>query len=122
MAQQSRLEKEAFIKRPELEMMNTYQDDINEYSSEHKNAISDGDVKGKGVGGASYAYLTPDDTLPKTDHSRQTLRTDAGGGSVDIAQREYLQNINIYDKENAYGENSVDTSKNVADGQYVVIR
>lgn len=122
MAKQSRLEKEAFIKRPELEMMNTYQDDINEYSSEHKNAISDGDVKGKGVGSASYVYLTPDGTLPKTGHSRQTLRTDAGGGSVDIAQREYLQNINIYDKENQYGPNSVDTSKNVADGQYVVIK
>jgi hypothetical protein len=121
MAQQSRLEKEAFIKRPELEMMNTYQDDINEYSSEHKNAISDGDVKGKGVGGSAHPYLLPNPDEPKTSY-KPTLRTDDGGGALDIAQRETLENINIYSRENQYGPNFVDTSKNVADGQYVVIK
>ena len=121
MAQQSRLEKEAFIKRPELEMMNTYQDDINEYSSEHKNAISDGDVKGKGVGVAAHPYLLPNPEESKTNY-KPTLRTDDGGGALDIATRQTLENINIYSKENQYGPESVDTSKNVADGQYVVIR
>lgn len=121
MAKQSRLEKEAFIKRPELEMMNTYQDDINEYSSEHKNAISDGDVKGKGVGTTPNPYLLPDENGSKTSF-KPTLRTDAGGGALDIAQRDLLENINIYGPLNEYGTNSVDTSKNIADGQYVVIR
>ena len=121
MAKQSRLEKEGFIKRPELELMNTYQDDVNEYSSEHKNAKSDGDVKGKGVGVASNPYLLPDENGSKTSY-KPTLRTDDGGGAVDIAQRELLENINIYDPTNEYGTNSVDTSKNIADGQYVVIR
>ena len=48
--------------------------------------------------------------------------TNDGGGALDIAQRETLQNINIYSELNQYGPNSVDTSKNVADGQYVVIK
>ena len=116
---QSRLEKEAFIKRPELEMMNIYQDDVNEYSSEHKNAKSDGDVKGKGSGSASYPYLLPNADEPKTSY-KPTLKTDEGGGIVDITQREMLENVNIYNRENQYG--NVDTTKNVADGQYVVIR
>lgn len=121
MAKQSRLEKEGFIKRPELEMMNTYQDDVNEYSSEHKNAKSDGDVKGKGVGTATHPYLLPNELESKTSY-KPTIITNDGGGALDIAQRELLENINIYSKENQYGPQSVDTSKNVADGQYVVIR
>lgn len=120
MAKQSRLEKEAFIKRPELEMMNTYQE-TNEYSSEHKNAISDGDVKGKGVGGAAHPYLLPNENESKHTY-KPTIVTNDGGGALDIAQRETLQNINIYSELNQYGPNSVDTSKNVADGQYVVIK
>ena len=119
MAKQSRLEEEAFIKRPELEMMNTYQDSINEYSSGHKNAISDGDVKGKGVGAAANPYLLPNPAEPKTSY-KPTLRTDDGGGALDIITREALESINIYSKKAEYGPNSVDTSKNVADGQYVV--
>ena len=121
MGKQSRLEKEGFVKRPELEMMNIYQDDVNEYSSEHKNAKSDGDVKGKGVGTSTHPYLLPNENDSKTSY-KPTLITSEGGGAIDIAKRDELQNINIYNELNQYGPNSVDTSKNVADGQYVVIR
>lgn len=121
MAKQSRLEKEALDIRPELELMNSYQKNINEYSEDHKNAKSDGDVKGKGVGAAAEPYLLPNENASKTAY-KPTLRTDSGGGALDIAQRDHLININIYSETNAYGENSVDTSKNIADGQYVVIR
>ena len=121
MGKQSRLEKEAFIKRPELEMMNTYQDEFNEYSENHKNAKSDGDVKGKGVGTASNPYLLPNENESKTSY-KPTLITDQGGGAIDIQQRALLEGINIYGPDNQYGPNSVDTSANVADGQYVVIK
>lgn len=118
MAKQSRLEKEGLQQRPQLEMMNDYQGSINEYSEQHRDAQSDGDVMGKGVGAAAQPFLLPDENASKTSY-KPTLRTDAGGGSIDIAQRNLLASTNIYSDMNAYGENSVDTSANVAKGQYV---
>lgn len=120
MARQSRLEKEGFEVRPELEGMNDYQRENNEYSENHKDAKSDGDVMGKGVGVAAQPYLLPNENASKTGY-KPTLRTDDGGGSVDISMRQTLENINIYNETNSYGENSVDTSKNIADGQYFFV-
>ena len=116
MAEQSRLEQEAFIKRPELEMMKDYQKD-NQYSANHKDAQSDGDVMGKGVGTTPNPYLVPNRNASKTSYT-PNMRTDAGGGSLDISKRNELLNINIYNEDKQYGPESVDTSKNIADGQY----
>ena len=119
MAKQSRLEQEGFIKRPELEMMNDYQkgDQTTEYNSGHKDAISDGDIKGKGVGVTPNPYLVPNRNASKTSYT-PTMRTDAGGGALDINKREELLNVNLYNEDSEYGPESVDTSKNIEAGQY----
>ena len=119
MAQQSRLEKEGIQKRSSLELMNDYMkgDQSTEYSANHKDAQSDGDAKGKGVGSTPNPYLVPNANASKTSYT-PTVRTDAGGSSVDINKRNELLNINIYSKDTEYGPNSVDTSQNIANGQY----
>lgn len=118
MAKQSRLEQEAFDWR-ENAVKNDYQRDINEYSGDHPDALSDGDEKGKGSGDGGMTYLIPDATKSKTQ-IKPTVTTDRGGSSVDIKQRETLQNINIYNKENAYGVDSIDTTANILAGQVVI--
>ena len=83
-------------------------DQTTEYSANHKDAISDGDAKGKGVGVAPG----------RNKGIPYSLRSDAGGSSVDEAKRAELMNMNTYSKDDEYGPESVDTSKNIADGQY----
>lgn len=116
---QTRLEREAIESREELLVKNDYQRGDNEYSENHPDAKSDGDPLGKGVGTAATPYLLPNEKASKTSYT-PTIRTDDGGGGLDVAQRNLLKGINIYSALNAYGPDSVDTSKNVADGQYVV--
>lgn len=119
MGQQTRLEKEGLNYRENNLPKSEYQRESNEYSAEHPNAKSDGDARGKGVGTAAHAYLLPDENASKTSY-KNTLITDKGGSSVDTTQRTYLQSINLYNENRAYGPNSVDTSANVADGQIIV--
>lgn len=116
---QTRLEREAINTREDLLVKNDYQRGDNEYSENHKDAKSDGDPLGKGVGTAATPYLLPNEKASKTSYT-PTIRTDDGGGGLDVAQRNYLKEINTYSQLNAYGVDSVDTSKNVAEGQYVV--
>jgi hypothetical protein len=54
------------------------------------------------------------------------LDTTAGGGAYDIhgrngvGGRNRLMTYNIYNNDNAYGPDSVDSSMNIEDGQYVM--
>lgn len=122
MANQSRLEEEGLKLRHDAIVKNDYQrgDQNSEYSEIHKDAKSDGDVKGKGVGTAANPFLVPNRNGSKTSY-KNTLITDDGGSIVDKTQRNYLESINLYNETREYGPQSVDTSANVADGQYVVI-
>ena len=120
MGKQSRLEQEAIEKREDLLLMNDYQSN-DEYNEDHKNAKSDGDIKGKGTGVAPFAYLLPDRNAPKTI-GKTTVNTSSGGSGLDIQQRETLLNINLYSPINSYGPDSVDTSIIVGKGQYTFIK
>lgn len=96
------------------------------YSETHKNALSDGDVKGKGTNSGGHQHYVPDYSKPSTLFNYSNLDTTAGGGKYDIegrngfGGRDRLLTINIYNKDNAYGPNSVDTSANINEGQYVM--
>lgn len=124
MAKQSRLESEAIDKRHELEVISDYQKDTNEYSEQHKDALSNGDPQGKGTG-VSMGYSVPGQTTNKGINYTNIV-TNSGGGLYDIegrngiGGRRYLEAINMYNAENSYGVDSVDTSMNVAEGQFIV--
>ena len=124
MAKQSRLESEAIDKRHELEVISDYQKNTNEYSEQHQDALSNGDPQGKGTG-VSMGYSVPGQTTNK-GINYANIATNSGGGLYDIegrngiGGRKYLKTINMYNSENSYGVDSVDTSKNVAEGQFIV--
>ena len=126
MARQTNLEKKGFEKRTELEVRNDYTKN-EQYSSRHKNAISDGDVKGKGTNHGGHTHVIPsDDKSVITGYNYSQFDTENGGGLYDIkgrngiGGREYLQNISKYNEENQYSVNLIDTQLNVRDGQYIV--
>lgn len=125
MAKQSRLEIEGIDKRNELSVISDYQKGTNEYNESHKDALSDGDPQGKGTGVPLGMASQPGSTTNK-GISYANMDTQHGGGSYDIdgrngvGGRKYLSTINLYNSDSAYGPESIDTSKNVADGQLVI--
>lgn len=97
----------------------------NEYKAGHKDAVSDGDPQGKGLeGGHSHGFSLPDCTMPKNIISYKNFPTDLAGGQYDLEGRNSRGGYNrsmtrsLYNKENPYGAELVNTSENVAQGQY----
>ena len=97
-----------------------------QYGSTHKNAISDGDPQGKGTGHGGHTHFLPDCNKPTTTIDYSNFDTVNGGGSLDIkgrngiGGRDRAMSISIYTQENPYGPTSVNTEKNIEDGQYFV--
>ncbi len=143
MSTQSRLENVAITKRDGLEIINEYQNNSGYvYDETHKNAISDGDVEGKG-NGISMGYAIPDPTgfVINPDGTRtqkmnygtvvthENGKTTIGGEydrkgnpSVPKSGREGLATINKYGPSNEYSEACIDMTENLLDGQYVDTR
>lgn len=133
---QSRLEEVALKERKELLLKTNLKSSYSKespYSENHKDAISDGDALGKGTRNGGHSYNIPDRNKPTTLIDYSTFDTTDGGGKYDIegtdgvqgafqgpSGRNFAKRINLYSAENSYGPNSVDTSANVMDGQYVV--
>lgn len=118
---QTCLEKRGIDARQEQIIRNDYnRNDV--YSETHPNALSNGDVKGKGTGSGGHLFSIPDCNKPSTINY-SNFNTDGGGGLYDIegrngvGGRNFLMNISKYNKENQYGAHLIDTSANVADGQ-----
>jgi hypothetical protein len=95
-----------------------------QYSATHKDAISDGDPQGKGTGHGGHTHFLPDCTKPTTTINYSNFDTENGGGYYDIEGRNGISGrkramaTSLYNKEIQYGPTIVDTSANVADGQY----
>ena len=127
MAKQSNLEKKAIEKRQENRVRSDYNLE-NQYSSEHKDALSDGDPLGKGNGHGGHTHYIPDAEKPSTmyDYSNFDTTSTNIGGSYDIKGRNgiggrvFLENISLYNKDNQYGVDSVDESLNIQDGQVII--
>ena len=96
----------------------------NQYGPTHPDAISDGDPQGKGTGHGGHTHFLPDCTKPTTTINYSNFDSENGGGYYDIkgrngiSGRERALAISLYNKEIQYGPTLVDTSANVADGQY----
>ncbi len=124
MAKQSRLEAEAIETRKEHLVKNDYQKLTNEYNETHPDALSDGDALGKGTG-KDITYSLPDATKSKHQYTHN-VDTENGGGLYDIEGRNGIGGrkrasvVNLYSSVSQYGEDSVDTTKNIEDGQYVI--
>lgn len=127
MGKQTCLEKNAIEKRQEELVRNDYSK-VDEYNSNHPDALSNGDPMGKGSGNGGHLHSVPNCNLPKTmyDYSSIDTRSPNIGGQYDIEGRNgiggriFVQNINLYNEENEYGINSVDTTLNIQDGQIVI--
>lgn len=132
---QSRLENLSITKRDSLVINNEY-DKNDVYNETHKDALSDGDVKGKG-NGISMGYAIPDtesfsisETGIRTQRmnystviAKESENSKIGGkmdrdGNPDIPKsgRKGLLTINKYNEENQYGADLIDTKENI--GQY----
>ena len=123
---QTCLEKRGMEERHSEILRNDY--NINDqYSASHKDAISDGDPQGKGTNHPGMHHWLPDCTKPPNMFDYSNFDTKNGGGLYDIEGRNGIGGrkrqmaYSMYNEENAYGENLVDTSKNVKDGQYVFV-
>jgi len=127
MGKQTCLEKNAISKRQEELVRNDYTR-FEEYSETHPDALSTGDPLGKGSGNGGHLHSIPNCDLPKgmMDYSNIDTRSENIGGSYDIngrngiGGRNFLRTISLYNEENEYGINYVDTTANIEDGQIVV--
>ena len=128
MAKQTSLEKKGIEKRGEYAVKNDYSK-FDAYSENHKDALSDPNdenkVLGKGTGHGGHTHSVPDSTKSSTAFTYD-IDTTAGGGAYDIhgrnnsGGRNRLVQINLYSAENPYGADSIDTTFNQQEGQYIV--
>lgn len=125
MSKQTNLEKYGIEERHN-ELVKSDYNTTNEYSSLNKDAISDGDPLGKGTLHGGHTHYLPDASKRGAGINYSNFDTTNGGGSFDIngrngiGGRKYLSKISLYNEDNSYGMNSVDTSANINDGQYFV--
>lgn len=119
---QTCLEKTGIVKRNETIVRNDYTI-TDDYTPLHVDALSTGDPQGKGTGRGGHTHSTPDCNKPSSISYENFDTSERAGGLYDIegrngvGGRNFLMNISKYNAENAYGEHSVDTSANLADGQ-----
>jgi len=125
MGKQTCLEKKGIEARHETLIRNDY-NSSDEYSAQHKDAISDGDPLGKGTGHGGHGHWLPDCSKGQTMIDYSNFDTENGGGLYDIegrngkGGRNWLKNISLYNENDQYGPNSVDTTANQLDGQIVL--
>ena len=132
MAKQSNLEKIGLERRNEYELVRNDIQKNQPYGPDHDLAQwHEGDEKhplGKGTNTGGHQHTLPQEYSELTKNQiKPQIDTENGGGSYDIhgrpsvgGGRNWLNAINIYDKNNQYGMNSVTTEGNIADGQYYV--
>jgi hypothetical protein len=97
-----------------------------QYSAAHKDALSDGDPQGKGTGHGGHTSYLPDCTKPVGQINYSNFDTANGGGYYDIHGRNEISGrlramaASIYNEENQYGLDLINTEANIADGQTYV--
>lgn len=127
MGKQTCLEKNGIERRQEELVRNDY-NRTDDYNDRHPDALSTGDPQGKGSGNGGHTHSIPNCDLPKGMYNYSSIDTVSEniGGSYDIngrngiGGRTFLKNISLYNENNQYGINSVDTTLNIEDGQIVI--
>lgn len=122
---QSCLEKRGIDER-HVEIVRSDYNIDNQYSSTHKDALSDGDAQGKGTGHGGHTHYLPDCTKPTTTIDYSNFDTTNGGGLYDIEGRNDVGGrkkaiaSSLYNNENQYSANLINTEINVNDGQFQI--
>ena len=114
---QSCLEKNGIQER-ENEIVRSDYNEENPYGPTHKDAISDGDIMGKGTGHGGHTAWNPDCDKPNQAIDYSNFDTINGGGKADVDKRLESMARSLYNAENPYGATLVKTSENIAKGQY----
>lgn len=118
---QSCLEKNGIQERDNEIVRSDYNEE-NQYGPTHKDAISDGDIMGKGTGSGGHTAWQPDCNKPNQSIDYSNFDTFNGGGQADIDARTQSMVRSLYSPERPYGAELVNTSENIAKGQYYVGR
>lgn len=95
----------------------------NRYSVTHPDAIADGDMNGKGTGHGGHSFYLPDcnGTLNMIKYSNfDTSANSNAGNNTDNRTRKDAMVRSLYNSNNQYGVNSVNTDISRAAGQYQV--
>ena len=119
---QTCLEKVSMEERKEEIVRSDYQS-TNKYTSTHNDALATGDAQGKGTGHGGHTHWLPNcnGTLGVFDYSNfDTSPKSGAGNNDDNTARDTAFARSLYHYDSTYSAKSVDTSANVADGQYQI--
>ena len=120
---QSCLEKRGIEERS-VEIVRSDYNIENQYSPSHPDALSNGDVNGKGTGHGGHTHYLPDCNKPTSTIDYSNFDTLNGGGLYDIEGRNDVGgrkkaiNSSLYNNERQYSANLVNTEINLRQGQY----
>lgn len=116
---QSYLEAEGIESRKEQTGRSDYNSN-DPYQEKHKDALADGDSKGKGTGDfAGHGWSVPDMTKPKSEMAYGNFNTTDGGNDCDHMARNTMMNRSLYGPgKQYYYDLQIDTAMSRADGQY----
>lgn len=116
---QSCLEKNGIEERSKTIVRSDY-NVTDQYSANHKDAQSDGDIHGKGTSHGGHSHYLPDCNQPKGKMNYSNFDTSNGGNSVDVDMRKQAIVRSLYNADMPYGAHLVNTEESLRDGQYQV--
>ena len=125
----SNLENFAIVERQTTRQRMVYDGLENVYNASHPNALSTGDLHGKGTGHSGHGHWLPNQqssisTMNNINYSNFDTADNTGlartgaGNLTDYNARIQALNRQLYGPQNPY--ESIDTSRNRHEGQYVV--
>lgn len=120
---QSCLEKRGIEERS-VEIVRSDYNIENQYGPSHPDALSNGDVNGKGTGHGGHTHYLPDCNKPTSTIDYSNFDTLNGGGLYDIEGRNDVGgrkkaiNSSLYNNERQYSANLINTEINLRQGQY----
>ena len=120
---QSCLEKRGIEERS-VEIVRSDYNIENQYGPSHPDALSNGDVNGKGTSHGGHTHYLPDCNKPTSTIDYSNFDTLNGGGLYDIEGRNDVGgrkkaiNSSLYNHERQYSANVINTEINLRQGQY----
>ena len=120
---QSCLEKRGIEERS-VEIVRSDYNIENQYGPSHPDALSNGDVNGKGTGHGGHTHYLPDCNKPTSTIDYSNFDPLNGGGLYDIEGRNDVGgrkkaiNSSLYNHERQYSANLINTEINLRQGQY----
>lgn len=116
---QSKLEKIGIEERKNETLKKSYSAE-DPYSATHKDALSTGDVQGKGTEHGGHTHWLPDTSKTSTTINYSNFDTEKGGNVYDIESRKNAIASSLYNPERQYGLHLIDSEENQRQGQFKI--